>query len=313
MTRAAQKFVNSLTDKQREQAVFGFGSSDKRVWTYVPGQRKGVSWGELTEPQQRLGRELLHASLSQEGYDKIEAIRSLEPILGALEGGNKDRDPIRYWFVFYGTPDPEAPWLWRYEGHHVSLSFANRGGALVASTPQFLGSNPAKVPSGPRSGERVLAREQDLGFRLVESFSAVQLSAAVVSKDAPTDIMTNSSRKAAIEGHAGIAFGDLKAEQQTMLKELVALHAEVQTKEERKRRLTKVEDEGYGSVVFAWMGPISRTGRHYYRIQGKSFVIEYDNTQADGNHIHTVWRDFDGDFGEDPLAEHYAHDHGHGE
>lgn len=43
----------------------------------------------------------------------------------------------------------------------------------------------------------------------------------------------------------------------------------------------------------------------------KSFVIEYDNTQNKANHIHTVWREFGGDFGRDLLREHLERDHKH--
>lgn len=309
MTRAAKAFMGSLTEDQLAQAVLPFDSPDKTTWTYVPGNRKGVSWADLSESQKALAKKLLTVSLSKEGYDKIEAIRSLEPVLAEMEGGNTSRDPNKYWFVFFGHPDQEAPWVWRYEGHHVSLTFANRGGLVVSSTPQFLGSNPAEVKSGPRKGLRVLAREQDLGFQLVESLSLEQRKKAIPSEAAPADIVTGSSRSAGIEGRLGIPYGELTDQQRVLLKALVVLHATVQTEAEQARRLEKIEDEGYDTIVFAWLGPVERHSRHYYRIQGRSFLIEYDNTQEDGNHIHTVWRDFKGDFGEDVLAEHYAHDH----
>jgi len=304
MTKAAQNFVNSLSEAQRNQAVLPANSPDRTTWTYVPGKRKGVSWSELTDTQKNAARELLQASLSTEGCQKIEAIRGLEPILAEMENGNKDRDPNRYWFVFFGAPNQDSPWLWRYEGHHVSLTFASIGNLVVSSTPQFLGSNPAE-----HKGIRVLAKEQDLGFQLVESLSTEQRTKAILSEVAPNDIVTGASRKAAIEGHLGIPYNNLDPTQQKLLKELGQTHTTVQAKSEQSRRLDTIEGEGYDHIVFAWMGPIRRDARHYYRIQGKSFVIEYDTTQDNGNHVHTVWRDFNGDFGEDALANHYAHDH----
>ena len=41
---------------------------------------------------------------------------------------------------------------------------------------------------------------------------------------------------------------------------------------------------------------------HYYRVQGARLLAEYDNTQRGVNHVHTVWRDLDDDFGGDVLA-----------
>ncbi len=291
--------------------MYPLDAPERTAWAYVPGKRKGISWGEMSDPQRAAAVKLLKAALSAEGYTKVEAIRQLEPVLAEMENGNKERDPNRYWFVFFGSPGSDAPWVWRYEGHHVSLTFGNQKGAMVSSTPQFLGSNPAQVLSGPHKGERVLAMEQDLGFKVVESLSPAQSTKAILEREAPTDIITAAARNAAIDGHLGVPYGDLRNDQKRLLMELIRAHAEIQTKSEQKRRLDAVAKEGLDNIVFAWIGPIDRHARHYYRIQGNTFLIEFDNTQSDGNHIHTVWRDFKGDFGEDALAEHYAEDHHH--
>lgn len=270
----------------------------------------GIDWHDMTEVQRTAARELLKASVSDRGYTKIEAIRTLELVLREMEN-NPGRDPEKYWFMFFGEPSSTEPWVWRYEGHHVSLTFASDRGKVVSSTPQFLGSNPARVPRGEREGERVLGKEQDLGFQLIESLNPEQRKAAVVAESAPADIVTGSSRQAVIEGHLGLAYEHMTKAQQQIVREILQVFSEVQDEKEQKRRLGKVKAEGYDHLVFAWLGPTKRGGRHYYRIQGESFVAEYDNTQEDGNHIHTVWRDFRGDFGEDALAEHYEHDHHH--
>lgn len=308
MVAAAQNFLSTLDKDQHRAALLPVSSDERTHWGYVPGARKGVSWGEMTESQKSAARNLLKASLSKEGFEKIEAIRDLEPVLAVMEGGNKERDPGRYWFMFFGAPSSETPWLWRYEGHHISLTFSSLGSVTVASTPQFLGSNPAQVKA---TGARVLAKEQDLAFQLVESLSEAQKAKGVLSANAPNDIITGSSRRAAIEGKLGITYDNLTPSQQKLLRDLIQVHASVQVRSEQERRLKAIEREGYSSLVFAWLGPVERKGRHYYRIQSPSFVIEYDNTQADGNHIHTVWRDFKGDFGGDALAEHYQQAHCH--
>ncbi|MEX2467161.1 MAG: DUF3500 domain-containing protein, partial [Gemmatimonadota bacterium] len=61
------------------------------------------------------------------------------------------------------------------------------------------------------------------------------------------------------------------------------------------------------------MGLIEVYASHYYRVQGPTFLIEYDNTQNGANHIHSVWREFEGDFGRDLLRDHIREVHQGGE
>ncbi|HLO98978.1 MAG TPA: DUF3500 domain-containing protein, partial [Fimbriimonas sp.] len=156
-----------------------------------------------------------------------------------------------------------------------------------------------------------LVKEMNLAFKLMGSLTLDQLQKAVIAEQAPSDIITGNARTAAIEGRKGIRYADLSKEQQKILMDVLGAHAEVQSKSEQKRRLDAVKKEAAEEVVFAWMGPVSMSKGHYYRIQGKSFLVEYDNTQNNADHIHTVWRDFKGDFGDDALAEHYHHGHAH--
>jgi hypothetical protein len=74
-------------------------------------------------------------------------------------------------------------------------------------------------------------------------------------------------------------------------------------------RMNRVEKDGARHIHFAWAGSEERGGPHYYRLQGPGFLVEYDNTQNQANHIHTVWRDLRDDWGDDLLARHYARSH----
>jgi hypothetical protein len=74
-------------------------------------------------------------------------------------------------------------------------------------------------------------------------------------------------------------------------------------------RMGKLRSAGFNNIYFAWAGGFEHGLPHYYRIQGPTFLIEYDNIQNNANHIHSVWRDFSGDFGADLLAEHYQGAH----
>jgi hypothetical protein len=302
--KEAHAFLATLTADQRKRAIDPQALTD---WHYVPRDRKGIAWGSMNAEQQRAAHALLKSALSKIGYEKVETIRALETTLREMENGNPGRDPVRYFFLFFGEPSDVQPWAWRYEGHHLSLTFAYRDGQLMASTPQFLGSNPAEVAGKPR----VLAKEQDLAFTLVKALTPAQLTKAWIGGEAPWDIVTGAARTAAIAGRKGVPYRDLDAAQRKMLLDLLRAHAEVQSEKEQARRMKSIEREELEDLVFAWMGPLERRARHYYRIQGRSLVVEYDNTQPDGNHIHTVWRNLKEDFGQDALLEHYHHGHKH--
>ena len=306
---AAKDFLATLSEEQRKKAVYPLDSPERTKRMYVPGERKGVSWAEMSAVQKESGMKLLKAAVSEDGMKKLMRIRDLELVLREMENNNMSRDPEKYWFVFFGAPSEDGPWVWRYEGHHLSLTFGNNKGVVVSSTPQFIGSNPAEVRSGNLKGTRMLADLQDRGYALLDSLTAEQKKKAVVSETAPADIVTAASRNAAIADNNGITYRDLSLDQRKLLLELISAHASVQAEKEQKRRLDSVKKSGYDKLVFAWLGSTVKGGPHYYRIQGDGFVIEYDNTQNDANHIHTVWRDLKGDFGDDLLAEHYAAEH----
>lgn len=303
MVRAGQEFLASLTDAQRKATLLPFDSESKFDFHYVPRTRRGVSLGDMDAKQRAAAEALLRASLSQAGYDKVEQIRQLEAALRQIEN-NPGRDPSRYHFLFFGEPHASKPWAWRYEGHHISLTFAFREGKLAASTPQFLAASPAVSPNG-----EPLKKERDLGFAMLESLTADQRKAAIISERAPADILTTNTRRAAIEDRKGVSYQSMSRAQKDALLALVAVHAQVQSKEESARRMKLFAMENPDDLVFAWMGPAEKNRRHYYRIQGRDMLIEYDNTQDDGNHIHTVWRNLREDFGGDPLEAHHHENH----
>ena len=315
MAGAAAAFLATLDADQKQKAQLPFNSEERLDWHYVPMERKGLHYKAMNEDQQKAAHALLLISLSKSGYGKIEAIRKLENVLRELEkGSGPTRDPDLYYFAVFGEPDPKGTWGWRYEGHHVSLHWTAVKGKVVASSPQFLGSNPAEVRSGPQLGTRVLKAEEDLGRALVKSLTPEQRKTAILSETAPGDIVTAATRKAAILEDKGVAYNELNKEQQGLLLTLVQEYANVQIAEIAKQRLEAVRKAGMDSVKFAWMGGLEKGQGHYYRIQGATFLIEYDCTQNSANHIHSVWRDFKGDFGADLLALHYHtadHDHGH--
>jgi hypothetical protein len=289
-------------------AQFAFDAEERFVWFYTPVPRKGLTLKAMTEPQRKLAMNLLRSGLSESGYAQAETIRGLEDVLVELGGNPTQRDRELYYVSIFGEPGPKTTWGWRYEGHHLSQNWTVVNGTAMATTPQFFGANPAEVRQGTKKGLRALAAEEDLAFELLRSLDAKQQEAALIDPTSPNDILTTNTREAAIQADRGLAVAQMTAAQKAALLKLIEEHAGTQTDPIARDRLARVKDS-FNHVKFAWMGGTGAGQGHYYRIQGPSFLIEFDNTQDDGNHVHSVWRDFDGDFGRDLLREHVARDH----
>jgi Protein of unknown function (DUF3500) len=306
MAWAANNFLNALTPEQRTKATYALTDEERFDWHFIPKARKGLPFKEMTSAQQKLAHALLNSGLSQRGYAKATTIMSLDQILADIEQGKgPKRDPDLYYFTVFGQPGPTEAWGWRVEGHHLSLNFVVRGGQVLAATPAFFGSNPAEVRSGPRQGLRVLGAEEDLGRAFVKCLTTEQQKTAIITNIAPGDIITGNSRKAQLLNPPGLVSASLAPAQQQQLKELVSDYAYRHRAEVAEEDLKKIQDAGWDKLHFAWAGGLEPGQGHYYRIQGPTFLLEFDNTQNDANHIHTVWRDFLNDFGEDVLKKHY--------
>jgi len=305
MARAARAFLEGLNAEARGKAQFAFDADERFNWHFVPKPRAGLALKGMSDAQRRTAVELLKAGLSEKGYTKAETIRTLETVLAEIENNPVRRDPQLYYVTVFGEPSAGATWGWRFEGHHVSLNWTVVRGTSIASTPQFFGSNPAEVRSGPKRGLRALAAEEDLARALLGSLTDVQRAQAIISTEAPDDILTSNTRKAAIQEDRGIAYADLSQEQRGLLLAVIEEYVGAQPKALAEGRIARLRAAGLDRIRFAWMGGLNRGEPHYYRLQGPTFLIEYDNTQNDANHIHAVWRDFNGDFGADLLEEHY--------
>ena len=309
MTDSARALLSSLTAEQRAKATFKVSDDERLNWHFIPRERKGLPLAEMTPPQKHLASTLLSAGLSQQGYIKAKTIMSLEDILRIAENDQKGRrNPDGYFFSVFGEPSDSATWGYRVEGHHLALNYTVVKGR-VASTPNFFGANPAEIKDGPRRGLRALGREEDLGRELLTSLTPEQKKVAIVTTDAYKDILTAASRKAALEGQpSGLSASKMNAKQRQLLTRLVEEYAYDFPGQIADHRLEQLKKAG-NNLNFAWAGVEQRGGPHYYRVQAPAFLIEYDNTQNNANHIHSVWRDFEGDFGLDLLKEHYQASH----
>ena len=309
MTDTAKAFLNSLTPEQRAQATYPFQDEQRFDWHFIPKPRKGLPFREMTPWQKHLAHAMLAAGLSQRGYVKAVEIMSLEEVLRLLENGKgPQRDPEGYFFTIFGEPSENGTWGYRVEGHHVAQNFTLVNGK-IAGSPSFFGANPAEVREGPRKGLRVLAREDDLGYEVLGSLTPEQKKVAIVDKTAYKDIFTMASRKAALTGQpSGLQASKMTAKQREALQNLLDEYCYNMPDQIAQAREDQIKKAG-ANLYFAWAGVEQPGGPHYYRIQAPAFLIEFDDTQNEANHIHSVWRDYEGDFGLDLLKEHYQTSH----
>ncbi len=308
MSAAASKFLETLSARQKARTQFLFNEEERYNWHYIPKNRKGISLSDLNGDNRKAAMNLLRTALSDTGYTKTLAIIELEAVLREVEGRslNDDyRDPGKYYFSIFGNPVADSIWGWRLEGHHISFNFSAEHNRLVSGTPGFLGANPAIVLSGRDKGKQVLKDETELGFVLLNALDAKQMEKAMINAEAPGDIITATNRKAMINDPEGILYSALNDAQQKKFLQLLSIYIHRYTRLFALNMMKDIEDAGLNNLRFAWAGAQQPGKGHYYRIQGPTIIIEYDNTQNNANHVHTVIRDMKNDFGGDDLLEHY--------
>jgi len=315
---AALELVRLTSGEARAKLMQPFTDEARSDWHYTPRRRTGIAQREMNDDQRKATTALLRTALTAAGVDKVHAIMQLEIALRELETFGSARDPENYAIAIFGTPSARGgAWGFRLEGHHLSLHFTLDGDRFVSTLPQFMGANPALVPrdiapGGPRQGVRVLAEEEDVARALVSSLSGPARTAALFDTRTYGDIVTRNAEKLDPLQPVGVTFGALGAAEQAQLLRLIQAFAQHLRPELAEARLQRVRAGGLDSLRFGWAGSVERGKPFYYRIQGATFLIELDN--SGGNHIHSVWRDFEGDWGRDVLREHYsgaAKAHGH--
>lgn len=309
MIGSAEKFLETLTAEQKAKVVMSYDAPERVDWHFIPkASRKGMQIKEMNDSQRKAAHALLQSALSQVGYAKATKIMSLEKVLRELEkskvGGNI-RDPERYYFTIFGTPNDTSKWGLSIEGHHTSMNFVVDKGKVVSSTPIMFGTNPAVMKNdeieGIAKGTRVLAAEEELAFDLLHKLSAEQKKEAVIAEKALDEVRNAGKPQPPTDAAVGLAVGKMTAEQKKIVHELIDSYAKNVPDDVAKERLTDIEKSGFDKVKFAWAGADKPGIGHYYRIQGDTFLIEFVNTQPDAagnpaNHIHCVWRDIRGDF-----------------
>ena len=340
MTAAAWALLYDMDAAQQAQACFALDDDGERWdWDFIPKYgRKGLMMRAMSDRQKIMTHQLLESALSVEGYTRVVTIMAHENTLRVLQAPifgppvAEFRHPENYFLSIFGTPNIERTWGWRFVGHHVCLNFTVIGGRFVAPTPLLLGAEPARIGAFDP-----LRDDEERGFELLAALNDDQRRAAIISDVAPANFVSRVvHRLGDVERPGEHELGFARYSVPAAAREQLTWHRDAPKGvgggllDERQRELLRAVIEGYvarlpGDVAnahlaavdgvgldkfhFAWAGHTGPGKAHYYRVQGPSFLVEFDNAQDDGNHIHTVWRDPDNDFGVDLLAEHYANDH----
>lgn len=311
MARLALDWLAALEDGQRGNALHAFDDSLRGDWHYTPRRRPGLPLGAMTGDQRRRADALLDFALSEAGRRKADQVRALELVLRQLGGSSSHRDPENYALALFGNPGTDGPWAWRFEGHHLSLTFTVAADGGIAVTPSFWGANPARVPVPPHEGLRVLADEQDLAFSLIQDLDESRREAVMLRDRSLGNIVSGPGRADALKAPAGLPLSALSDGQRDLAMRIVETYAHNLRPDLAAETLRRVREAGVEGIHFAWAGSLSLGAAYYYRLHGPVLLIEHDNTQNDANHIHSVWRDPTRDFGGDLLAGHYRHGHTH--
>ncbi|MDP4680025.1 MAG: DUF3500 domain-containing protein [Cyclobacteriaceae bacterium] len=304
IVKNANALIATLSSDQKTLAMMSFEDKDRTTWTFLPAQnRTGLPFKKMSADQKGLVYAFLGAHLSEMGLKKTQSVIALEAILFEMEKDPK-RDTEKYFISFFGTPSKDKAWAWSFEGHHVSLNYTIVNGK-ISSSPQFLGSNPGEVRTGSKKGMRVLKSEEDFAYELLETFNENQKSAAVISDKTYGEIVTRFESEVRNLGEDGVKVSSFNTAQKEILIKLLDVYIFFINDNLAAKRKEQIKANGLENLVFAWAGSTDKGDAHYYRIQGKEFLVEFDNSQNNANHIHSAWRDFNGDFGRDLLKEHY--------
>ena len=301
MAQAAQRFLESLTYDQRLAAVFRYDDPERINWHFIPRERKGVGLWDLDGAAMESAGDLVNSGLTAAGYEKVLQVRSLEEVLYLFEEGDEGerrlhRHPHKYFVTIFGNPKGEDLWGWRFEGHHLSLNFSVQGGKIVSSTPEFFGANPGQIDAGPGRTLRVLGERENIARALLKAAPEGQKSKIWLSKEAPGDIRGGGVAQPVVDDAQGIRYADMTTEQQQLLKDLLAEYLKAMPPTVVKERMSAINSAGMDDIHFGWWGGSELNEPHHYVVQGKSFIIEYNNTQNSANHVHAIWRNLGGDF-----------------
>jgi hypothetical protein len=287
MAHAVARFLDTLDGNQRKKATYAFDNAERFRWHWTtPGgfPRNGLPLREMNAPQKAAAHAMLKASISESGYQKALDIMSLQKDLG--------NDTELYFVTVFGTPGDKAPWGWRFEGHHLSRQFTVAGGQ-VAMTPLFHGS----WPTSGGAGLRAMPREEDAALELINALQGKNRQTAIFQQNTLLNHVTQNDPKVGPLPPVGVLLSDLDDRQQKLVQEIMQSYLGAMPSFLSASAIERISKAGLDKIRFGWAGSLEKRKPQYYRIQGLTFLLEFDNSRNGGTHVHSVWRDYERDFG----------------
>jgi hypothetical protein len=325
---AANAFLSSLDEKQRQSILFAYDDEEQRVrWSNLPTSivpRAGLAMKDMTPAQTSAAMNLLAAALSKRGLEKVQQIMEGDEVLktneangrgGGGPGGNRGgRGPGGglmfgkglYYFSFLGKPSEKAPWTLQFGGHHLAVNVTIDGERGIL-TPTLTGAQPALYT---RNGQTVrpLGGESDKALALLNALDESQRKQAILNYRVP-DLVLGPGKDGKTIQPEGLRASNMTEKQRVMMLDVIFEWASIIHESAAAARMAQLKAE-VSDTWFAWSGAAtSEPGRNitaYYRIQGPHLVIEYSPQQLGGDptlHVHTMYRDPTNDYGRKPAAK----------
>lgn len=312
MTDAARALLATFTDAELDRTLFALDADERSHWSNVPLQahrRPGLRLGDLDRDSLLALHELLRASLSSQGYQKVAGIIRLDDINRAQQVARLTPDSTAYakaqaesfgsdnYFVaFFGDPQRDARWGWLIQGHHLAVSFTVADGQ-TAFLPMFMGATPLAVEEDVETGWSALAQEVTRGVELVGSLDESQRKIAIAPAEVPQDVLNGVGNKQRFTPSEGLRAATMTPAQKQLLRALVEEYVENADFDVAGQQLAAIAAAGWDELAFTWRGGTDGDlgAPFYYRVQGPRIVIELRNSE---NHVHTITRDPANDYGE---------------
>jgi hypothetical protein len=298
---AAQSFVSTLTDEQRQKVQFEFKDAVQRKrWSNLPTgifKREGLRTGDLSEPQRKGMWNLLRTALSANGYEKIARIVEADEVLGKNDSAGRLKfGKNEYYLAFLGKPSVSDPWILQFGGHHLGLNVTFVGD-LTTIDPSHTGVQPAIYQLEGKT-IRPLGQESDKAFALVNSLNDAQRKEAILGVQM-RDLVLGPGRDGQVIQPEGVKGSALTEPQRERLLDLASEWIGIQNEAAAKAKMLELK-KNVNETWFAWAGPTEKNSAAYFRIQGPTVLIEYAPQRLGGDatkHIHTIYRDPTNEYG----------------
>ena len=301
MIDRANRWLAQLNDDQRATALFRFDSDTRRGWNYMLGSRAapGLPLEQMSAPQKEAALDVLASGLSDYGLETAMNIMLQQDILrDELGKGSPDRNRERFSLMIFGAPSASDPWGWRWEGHHLTISYTLIGDQVVAQTPKSFSSEPNTVPSGPHEGLVVLEENEALGRALYGNLTGASQRQALLNERSFGNVQATAGRETGLGAPNGLALGDMTQDQADIAERLIALYTtDHLARPIAQAQASRLQDEDLSAVRFGWAGANLDGNSIYYRLHGQTFLIEFATLRNQPQHQHTIVHDLQRNLG----------------